>query len=60
VALADAVKLTEAKTARGKTLKVSTEGGVKVGTSTGLSKVVKTDSKATNGVSHVIDAVILP
>jgi uncharacterized surface protein with fasciclin (FAS1) repeats len=57
---ADVVKLTEAKTAGGKTLKVSTDGGVKVGTATGLSNVVKTDVKAKNGVIHVIDAVILP
>jgi uncharacterized surface protein with fasciclin (FAS1) repeats len=57
---ADVVKLTEAKTAGGKTLKVSTNGGVKVGTATGLSNVVKTDIKAKNGVIHVIDAVILP
>ena len=57
---ADVVKLTEAKTAGGKTLKVSTDGGVKVGTATGLSNVVKTDIKAKNGVIHVIDAVILP
>ncbi len=57
---ADVVKLTEAKSAGGKTLKVSTDGGVKVGTATGLSNVVKTDIKAKNGVIHVIDAVILP
>ena len=60
VSAADVVKITEAKTAGGKTLKVSTEGGVKVGTSTGMSKVVKTDIKAKNGIIHVIDAVILP
>jgi len=57
---ADVVKLTEAKTVGGKTLKVSTEGGVKVGTATGMSNVVKTDLKTKNGVIHVIDAVILP
>lgn len=57
---ADVVKLTEAKTAGGKVVKVSTEGGVKVGTATGLANVVKTDIKAKNGVIHVIDAVILP
>ena len=57
---ADVVKLTEAKTAGGKVLKVSTDGGVKVGTATGLTNVVKTDIKAKNGVIHVIDAVILP
>jgi uncharacterized surface protein with fasciclin (FAS1) repeats len=57
---ADVVKLTEAKTAGGKVVKVATEGGVKVGTSTGLANVIKTDIKAKNGVIHVIDAVILP
>ncbi len=57
---ADVVKLTEAKTAGGKTVSISTEGGVKVGTATGKANVVKTDIKASNGVIHVIDAVILP
>lgn len=57
---ADVVKLSEAKTAGGKTVRVSTDGGVKVGTATGLVNVVKTDIKAKNGVIHVIDAVILP
>lgn len=57
---ADVVKLTEAKTAGGKVVTVSTEGGVKVGTATGLANVIKTDIKAKNGVIHVIDAVILP
>lgn len=57
---ADVVKLTEAKTAGGKTVAISTEGGVKVGTATGKANVVKTDIKASNGVIHVIDAVILP
>ena len=57
---ADVVKLKEAKTAGGKTVSISTEGGVKVGTATGKANVVKTDIKAGNGVIHVIDAVILP
>ena len=57
---ADVVKLTEAKTAGGKTVSISTDGGVKVGTATGQANVVKTDIKASNGVIHVIDAVILP
>ncbi len=57
---ADVVKLKEAKTAGGKTVKISTDGGVKVGTGKGMSNVVKTDIKASNGVIHVIDAVILP
>ena len=57
---ADVVKLTEAKTAGGKTISISTDGGVKVGTATGKVNVTKTDIKASNGVIHVIDAVILP
>jgi len=57
---ADVVKLTEAKTAGGKTVMISTDGGVKVGTATGKANVTKTDIKASNGVIHVIDAVILP
>lgn len=60
VLAADVVKLKEAKTAGGKTVKITTDGGVKVGTEKGMSKVVKTDIKADNGVIHVIDAVILP
>ena len=54
------MKLTEAKTAGGKTIGISTDGGVKVGTATGKVNVTKTDIKASNGVIHVIDAVILP
>ncbi|MFO0422534.1 MAG: fasciclin domain-containing protein [Planctomycetia bacterium] len=57
---ADVVKLKDAKTAGGKTVSISTADGVKVGTATGMSKVLKTDIKAKNGVIHVIDAVILP
>lgn len=57
---ADVVKLTEAKTAGGKTISVSTDGGVKVGTASGKASVTKTDIKAGNGVIHVIDSVILP
>ena len=60
VMAADVVKLKEAKTAGGKTLAISTADGVKVGTATGMSNVVKTDVQAKNGVIHVIDAVILP
>jgi uncharacterized surface protein with fasciclin (FAS1) repeats len=60
VMAADVVKLKEAKTAGGSTVKISTDGGVKVGTSKGMSNVTKTDIKASNGVIHVIDAVILP
>ena len=60
VTAADVVKLKEAKTAGGAKLTISTDKGVKVGTSKGMSNVTKTDIKASNGVIHVIDAVILP
>ena len=60
VMAADVVKLKEAKTAGGAAVKISTDGGVKVGTAKGMSNVTKTDIKASNGVIHVIDAVILP
>jgi len=60
VTAADVVTLKEAKTAGGATVKISTDDGVKVGTAKGLAKVTKTDIKASNGVIHVIDAVILP
>jgi uncharacterized surface protein with fasciclin (FAS1) repeats len=60
VLAADVVKLKEAKTAGGKTVKITTDGGVKVGTDKVMAKVVKTDIKTDNGVIHVIDAVILP
>ena len=60
VAAADVVKLKEAKTAGGKTVAISTDGGVKVGTEKGMANVIKTDVKASNGIIHVIDSVILP
>lgn len=44
----------------GKTVSISTDGGVKVGTATGKANVTKTEFKASNAVIHVIDAVILP
>lgn len=53
----EAVKLSSAKTVNGKDLRLATEGGaLKVGT----AKVVKADIEASNGVIHVIDAVVLP
>jgi transforming growth factor-beta-induced protein len=52
----DVVKLTEAKTVQGQSVKITTEGGVKVDN----AKVVKTDIVCSNGVIHVIDSVILP
>ncbi len=57
VMAADVVKLSEAKTVQGSKVKISVkEGKVKVDN----ANVVKTDIKASNGVIHVIDAVILP
>lgn len=60
VTAADVVKLKEAKTAGGETITISTDDGVKVGTAKGSAKVIKTDVKASNGIIHVIDSVILP
>ncbi len=57
VMAADVVKLSEAKTVQGSKVKISVkEGKVKVDD----ANVVKTDIKTSNGVIHVIDAVILP
>ena len=57
VMAADVVKVTSAKAVSGDTITVSATGGrVKVD----AANVVKTDIAATNGVIHVIDAVILP
>ena len=46
-----------AKTVNGAEVKISTAGGVKLN---GTANVVKTDIACTNGVIHVLDAVILP
>ncbi len=46
-----------AATVNGASLTVSTTGGVKLN---GTVNVVKTDIECTNGVIHVIDAVLLP
>jgi uncharacterized surface protein with fasciclin (FAS1) repeats len=56
VMAADVVKMSSAKTVQGQSVTIDTRGGVKVDN----AKVVKTDIVATNGVIHVIDAVILP
>ncbi|MCX7054428.1 MAG: fasciclin domain-containing protein [Proteobacteria bacterium] len=57
VMAADVVKLTSAKTVNGQSVKIAVDGGkVKVDGAT----VVKTDIAASNGVIHVIDAVLLP
>lgn len=56
VLAADVVKLKSAKTALGQSVKIDASKGVRVDAAT----VVKTDIMASNGVIHVIDAVILP
>ena len=53
----DAVKLKSAKTVNGASFNINvSDAGVMVD----KAKVVKTDIQCTNGVIHVIDAVILP
>ncbi len=57
VAAADVVKLSKAKTVEGSEVKISvSEGKVMVDN----AHVVATDVAASNGIIHVIDAVILP
>jgi uncharacterized surface protein with fasciclin (FAS1) repeats len=56
VMAADVVKLKEAKTVEGQSLRIDAGSGVKVD---GAS-VIKTDVAASNGVIHVIDSVIMP
>ncbi len=57
VMAAKVVTMTEAKTVNGQMLKISTtDGKVKVDE----ANVVKTDIECSNGVIHVIDAVVLP
>ena len=57
VMAADVVKVKDAKTVQGGSLKVNASGGkVMVDNAT----VVKTDIAASNGVIHVIDSVVLP
>ena len=57
VLAADVVKLDEATTVQGSTVDITVDGAtVKVD----AAKVTKTDIAASNGVIHVIDAVILP
>lgn len=59
VMAADVLKMDgqAAATVNGATLEVSTTGGVKLN---GQTNVVKTDIECTNGVIHVVDAVLLP
>lgn len=54
--MAKDVKAGEVKSVQGDTIKITTDGGVKVD----AAKVVKTDIAASNGVIHVIDSVIMP
>jgi uncharacterized surface protein with fasciclin (FAS1) repeats len=57
VTAADVVKLKEAKTVQGSSAKITvTDGKVKVDD----ANVIKTDILTSNGVIHVIDAVIMP
>lgn len=56
VMAADVVKLKDAKTVQGQSVKIDASHGVKVDAAT----VVKTDIVCSNGVIHVIDSVILP
>jgi len=57
VTAADVVKLSSAKTVEGSEVKIAAaDGKVRVDG----ANVVKTDIAASNGVIHVIDAVILP
>jgi uncharacterized surface protein with fasciclin (FAS1) repeats len=57
VMAADVVKVSSAKTVQGQPLAISTQGKeVRVNN----ARVVKTDILCSNGVIHVIDAVVLP
>jgi uncharacterized surface protein with fasciclin (FAS1) repeats len=57
VMAADVMKMQSAKAVSGDMLMVATgNGGVKVDN----ARVVKTDITASNGIIHVIDAVLLP
>ncbi|GIK15294.1 MAG: hypothetical protein BroJett003_02580 [Planctomycetota bacterium] len=56
VTAADVVKLKEARTVQGQSVMIDASSGVKVN----ASNVVNPDVPATNGVIHVIDAVLLP
>jgi uncharacterized surface protein with fasciclin (FAS1) repeats len=56
VMAADVVKMTSAKTVQGGSLAIRADKGVTVDG----AKVVKTDIQSSNGVIHVIDAVLMP
>jgi uncharacterized surface protein with fasciclin (FAS1) repeats len=57
VMASDVVKLKEAKTVNGATVKITVDGG---NVMIDDAKVTATDIAASNGVIHVIDTVILP
>lgn len=57
VLAADVVKLSEAKTVQGQQVTITVSGDKVM---IDGAKVIKTDIHCTNGVIHVIDAVILP
>jgi uncharacterized surface protein with fasciclin (FAS1) repeats len=56
VMAADVVKLHEAKTVQGSSVRISSSSAVRIND----AKVLKTDIETANGVIHVIDTVILP
>ncbi len=57
VMASEVVKLSNAKTVNGQALTITVEGEMVMVDS---AKVVKTDIECSNGVIHVIDAVVLP
>ncbi len=57
VMAADVVKLSEAETVQGSSVKIQVKGGTVM---VDNAKVLKTDIGCSNGVIHVIDSVILP
>jgi transforming growth factor-beta-induced protein len=57
VMASEVVKLSDAKTVNGQSLTITVEGKMVMVDS---AKVVKTDIECSNGVIHVIDAVVLP
>ncbi|MBL8745294.1 MAG: fasciclin domain-containing protein [Phycisphaerae bacterium] len=62
VMAADAVKMSESTaTLQGTPFRIVTKDGkVMIGNDKGMATIVKTDIKCSNGVIHVIDAVIMP
>ena len=56
VTAADVVKLTSAKTVNGQEVKIDAADGVKINNAT----VTTADVETSNGVIHIIDAVLMP